>query len=147
VPPTDLVRLVQGGLRDAGIGSVVGGSGLLASLGLVETVNDWDLVTDGDGARVSAVLSSLGLPDEPAAGDTAGFATRALHRLERSGERVDLLVGFAIRTADGVVRIPALAGSTWRGLTMARPEEWRIAYRAMGRPERAAMLDRLLAEG
>ena len=140
----DLVRRLQEALRDAGIGSVVGGSGLLASLGLVDTVNDWDLVTDGDEAAVAAVLRALGLPAEPEEGDSARYATRSLHRLERDGEHVDLLVGCAIRTPDGVVRIPAAAGGTWRGLTMARPEDWRLAYRAMGRTEKAAALDRLL---
>jgi hypothetical protein len=139
----DLVRRLQEALRGAGIGSVVGGSGLLASLGLADTVNDWDLVTDGDEAAVAGVLDALGLPSEPDDGDSDRYATRALHRLERDGEQVDLLVGFAIRTPDGVVRIPAAPGATWRGLTMARPEDWRVAYRAMGRTEKAALLDRL----
>ena len=136
----DLVARLQAALRDAGIGSVVGGSGLLASLGLVDTVNDWDLVTDGDEAAVAEVLRALGLPAAPDAGDPGGFATRALHRLERDGEQVDLLVGFAIRTPDAVVRIPAAPGGTWRGLTMARPEDWRVAYSAMGRSDKAALL-------
>ena len=137
----DLVRRLQEALRDAGIGSVVGGSGLLASLGLVDTVNDWDLVTDADESAIAGVLRTLGLPSEPEDGDSERYATRALHRLERNGEQVDLLVGFAIRTADGIVRIPAAAGGSWSGLTMARPEDWRVAYRAMGRTERAALLD------
>ena len=140
----NLVRELQAALRDAGIGSVVGGSGLLTSLGLADTVNDWDLVTDCDEADVAGVLRTLGLPSEPEDGDSAAYATRARHRLERDGEQVDLLVGFAIRTADGVVRIPAVPGGSWLGLTMARPEDWRIAYRAMGRTEKAALLDELL---
>jgi hypothetical protein len=140
----DLVRRVQDALHDAGIAGVVGGSGLLASLGLVDTVHDWDLVTDGDEAAVAAVLRTLGLPSTPSERNSGRYATRALHRLERDGEQVDLLVGFAIRTHDGVLRIPAAPGSTWRGLTMARAEDWRAAYRAMGRTEKAAMLDRFL---
>ena len=140
----DLVRELQAALRDAGIGSVVGGSGLLAWLGLAGTVNDWDLVTDADEAAVAEVLRALGLPADPEDGDSAAYATRALHRLERDGEQVDLLVGFAIRTADGAVSIPAVPGGSWLGLTMARPEDWRVAYRAMGRTEKAALLDQLL---
>ncbi len=142
----DLVRRVQSALTDAGIRSVVGGSGLLASLGLVDTVHDWDLVTDEDDAAVAAVLRALGLPSDAEATDSGGYATRAVHRLERDGERVDLLVGFAIRTPDGIVPIPAAPGDTWRGLTMARPEDWRVAYSAMGRTEKAALLDRLLGD-
>ncbi len=140
----DLVRSLQGALSAAGIGSVVGGSGLLASLGLVDVVNDWDLVTDGGEAAVAAVIRSLGLPSDSDRGDSGRFATQALHRLERNGEQVDVLVGFAIRTGEGIVPIPAAPGGTWRGLTMARAEDWRLAYSAMGRPERAALLDRVL---
>jgi hypothetical protein len=142
----DLVRRLQSALADAGIGSVLGGSGLLASLGLVDTVNDWDLVTDADESEVAAVLRSLDLPADPDAGrhaeESARYATRAVHRLERNGEQVDLLVGFVIRTDSGLVPVPATPGGMWRGLTMARAEDWRVAYRAMGRTEKAAMLDR-----
>jgi hypothetical protein len=140
----DLVRELQAALAAAGIGSVVGGSGLLASLGLVDVVNDWDLVTDADEAAVAAVLGALGLPAESDPAESGQYATRAVHRLERDGEKVDLLVGFAIRTDSGVVAIPAAGGGMWRGLTMARAEDWRVAYRAMGRTEKAAMLDRAL---
>jgi hypothetical protein len=147
----DLVRRLQGAFAEAGIPSVVGGSGLLASLGLVDRVNDWDLVTDAGEREVREVLRALGLPEEPEngaepdegdAGDATRFATRALHRLERDGERVDLLVGFAIRDGDRVLDVPAAPGSSWRGLTMARPEDWVLAYRAMGRHEKAALLER-----
>ncbi len=139
-----LVLELQDALRAAGLGSVVGGSGLLASLGLVDAVNDWDLVTDGDEAAVAAVLRRLRLPADPLPGSSDRFATRALHRLERNGEQVDLLVGFAVRTSDGVIGVPATQGGTWRGLTMARPEDWAIAYRAMGRTEKAELLERAL---
>ena len=141
-----LVLELQHALGAAGIGSVLGGSALLASLGLVDTVNDWDLATDAPADDVRDVLVRLGLPAAPDPGDAGGFATRAMHRLERDGERVDLLVGFAVRTVDGVVDIPATPGGTWRGLTMARPEDWAIAYRAMGRTERAELLERALGE-
>lgn len=137
----DLVRRLQGALEDAGIGSVVGGSGLLASLGLTDTVNDWDLVTDADEEAVAAVLRALGMPAEPETGNPGAYATRALHRLEHGGEQVDLLVGFALHTPEGILHIPARPGGSWRGLTMARPEEWVLAYRAMGRAEKAALLD------
>jgi hypothetical protein len=146
LPPTDLVSRVQRALGEAGIGSVVGGSGLLASLGLVDTVNDWDLVTDGETTAVAGVLRTLGLPAAAQPDDAGAFASRAHHRLEAGGEQVDLLVGFAIRTGDDIVHIPAAPGGTRLGLTMARPEDWRLAYRAMGRVERASLLERALGD-
>ncbi|WP_256369283.1 hypothetical protein [Thermaerobacter sp. FW80] len=38
---------------------VLGGSGLLASLGLIDRVRDWDLVTDAPVERVMAAAPTL----------------------------------------------------------------------------------------
>ncbi|GAA1105674.1 hypothetical protein [Nesterenkonia jeotgali] len=77
---------------------MVGGSGLLASLGLIQTVH----------------------------------------------HSIDVLVGFALESQGRLVSIPARPGHMWRGLRMARPEEWLAAYRLMGRAERAEALQRHL---
>ena len=115
IPPLQTVALLQASLSDAGIASVVGGSGLLASLGLIDEIHDWDLVDAGD-------------------------------------HSIDVLVGFALEAASapgstsggGVVAVPARAGHSWRGLRMARPQEWIVAYRLIGRAERADALARHL---
>lgn len=59
--PIGLVKQFQERLHTNGMPSVVGGSALLASLGLVNRINDWDLVTDAGPAAVQQVL------DEPSA--------------------------------------------------------------------------------
>ena len=43
-PPLETVRALQAALAEAGAPSVVGGSGLLAALELVDEARDWDLV-------------------------------------------------------------------------------------------------------
>lgn len=139
VPPTGTVRLLQESLFTAGIPSVIGGSGLLVSRGLLEKANDWDLVTDAEPADVRQVLDQLGLTYISA--ETSGiFRTEALFRVSAEDHEIDVLVKFALDSADGVVAIPARAGRMWRGLRMARPEEWQLAYHLLGRDQRAALL-------
>ncbi|MGJ9373089.1 hypothetical protein [Nesterenkonia sp. CF4.4] len=154
IPPLQTVTLLQDSLRDAGIDSVVGGSGLLASLGLIQEVRDWDLVIDAAPAgadpaaepdqvvrAVEQVLDTLGLPHQRR--ERSGiFHTAAAFLVDAGDHSIDVLVGFALGSADRVVSIPARPGHLWRGLQMARPEEWCQAYRLMGREERAESLQR-----
>jgi hypothetical protein len=145
-----VVRL-QRALADAGAPSVVGGSALLASLGLVDVVHDWDVLTDGEELAVAEALAGLGMqatrePGESLPAVPGSFASRALYRISDGPTEIDLIVGFAIRTSGGTVAIPAIPGRTWRGLTLARPEEWVLAYAAMGRPEKAALLLQVRAD-
>ncbi|MER3394756.1 MAG: hypothetical protein RIA38_07310, partial [Microcella pacifica] len=61
-PPLETVRALQAALAEAGAPSVVGGSGLLASLGLVDEARDWDLVLPAGSAETAEqVLAALGL--------------------------------------------------------------------------------------
>lgn len=138
-PPLEPVTAIQAAFRDAGVPAVVGGSAVLASLGLVDDVRDWDVVVDADATVVERVLGELGLPVERAE-PHPGFASDALLRVDAGDHTVDVLVRFRIRTADGVVEIPAREGARWRGLVLSRPEDWRVAYAAMGRMDRAAAL-------
>lgn len=156
IPPLQTVTRLQSALSEAGIESVVGGSGLLASLGLIQTVQDWDLVIDSEagvevegGRRVSPVpaveqvLAVMGLPHQRR--QRSGiFRTSAALQVEAGDHSIDVLVGFALESQGRVVSIPARPGPMWQGLRMARPEEWLVAYRLMGRAERAAALQRHL---
>lgn len=142
------LRVVQAVHRDlAARGQVVlGGSGLLHALGLVDSVADWDLVTDVPAEQVAGVLADRSLVAQRLGGDLPGFATAALFRVDAGDHQIDVLVDFAIRVAGRVTAIPARPWRTWQGMTLARPEDWALAYELMGREEKAALLrDWLLA--
>jgi len=143
LPPLDAVRAVQSALADAGLPSVVGGSALLASLGLpIEAVRDWDVVVDADPEAVAAALAGLPHPVTTAPSPApAPYDSEALLVVDAGEHTVDVIVRFRLRTPEGVIRVPAQAGGSWNGLVMARAEEWSAAYRAMGRPDRAALLE------
>lgn len=139
VPPVETVRLLQGRLLAAGIPSVIGGSALLVSLGLLERANDWDLVTDAEPADVRGVLDEIGLRYHLA--EMSGiFRTAALFTVSAGDHEIDVLVQFALDTAEGVVVIPARFGAMWNELRMARPEDWKLAYRLLGRDDKASLL-------
>ena len=141
-PPLETVRALQAALAEAGAPSVVGGSGLLASLGHVDEARDWDLVLPaGSVETAEQVLAALELEATRAADEHPRYATEAMLTVDAGDHTIDVLVGFAVRTASGVVAIPARPGGTWRGLVMARADDWTVAYRAMGRDARADLLD------
>ncbi|EKP94085.1 hypothetical protein [Thermaerobacter subterraneus] len=133
-------------LTQAGCPVVLGGSGLLASLGLVDRVRDWDLVTDAPLERVLAAVpviqgwsGSLQVRRHPP------FASRFFIRWtpvpgSEPRRSVDLIGGFAIRTAGGICHLPALQGGTWQDVPIASPEVWLVAYRLMNRHDRADLL-------
>ncbi|HLS25771.1 MAG TPA: hypothetical protein VK063_07855 [Beutenbergiaceae bacterium] len=134
-----IIGSLQESLAAAGVPTVLGGSALLASLGLTTQVRDWDLVTDADAAIARNALERLGhaYARRP---PTEVYRSAAALTFKVQGLEVDLLVQFAIRTSQGTVAIPARPGATWHGLTMARREDWARAYALMGRQEKAVAL-------
>ncbi|WP_020669157.1 hypothetical protein [Amycolatopsis nigrescens] len=139
LPPMTGVRAVLAAVHARGLVAAVGGSGLLAALGLVSRVHDWDVTTDAPVDQVSSALTAAGLAFTPAAVRDGAYATR--ERFVLPDGPVDLLVGFALRTENGVVEFPTRVTGHWRGLPLADPEVWANAYRHLGRPEKAALLD------
>jgi hypothetical protein len=139
LPPLAPLRRVLDALEAADIPAVVGGSAFLVALGILTEARDWDVVTDADPDLVAAALRAAGLPVEPS-GPSERYPSE-LFSVDLDGAEIDVIVRFAVRADDGeVVHVPARAGTPWNGLPMARPDDWRAAYRAMGRPERAALL-------
>lgn len=146
-PPLEPVLRVQAALVAGGVQCVVGGSALLAARGLIDVVNDWDLVVDaGRGEDTLRILTTLGLPVQQIRDAHPPFATELLLVVDAGDHTIDVMVGFAVRGPDGVtVRVPALAEvgpwATWNGLVLGRAQDWVPAYRAMGREERALLLE------
>ena len=118
-------------LEGAGLTVALGGSGLLAALGLTDTVRDWDLTTDAPYPRVAAALAG-----EPFA-EMGSDRLHADRKLVLAGGVIEVIVGFAFHTAGGVVRIPTLVSGRHEGVPLASPECWAVAYHLLERPARA----------
>ncbi len=143
-PPLGQVTEVVAALNAAGDVAAIGGSGLLASLCLVDRVGDWDVTTEAGTGAVEAVLRDTGITYRRETAGEGVHATRARFLLTPPGHEIDVLVGFALRQEHLIVPLPTRITRWWQGLPMADPAVWELAYRLLGRVERAALLERWL---
>jgi hypothetical protein len=119
-------------LERAGVGCVLGGSGLLMALGLVDEVHDWDLQTDASDDEVRAALAGY---------ETTHHGNDALHadsKVVVPAAHAEVICRFAFFAPAGVVRLPALASGAWRGVPLASPEVWAVAYALLAAGEGSA---------
>jgi hypothetical protein len=147
IPPVEAVARVVAALAARGADGAIGGSGLLAALGLVESVRDWDLTTDAPESLVVAALDSVGLPYVVEDAGESPYATRARFVVEGGDHRIDLLVAFAVRTQSGIMPVPTRVTRYWHDLPIGDPVAWARAYRAIGRTRSADLLDGWLTAG
>ncbi len=144
-PPLSVVTAVVAALQAHGAVAAVGGSGLLAALGLVDSVRDRDVTTDAATETVEAALAGVaGAAVTTASAGEAGYATRARFIVRGTDHAVDVLVGFALLEHEQVVPLPTRVTRNWRGLPIADPAVWLQAYRLLGRHHRADLLQRWL---
>lgn len=143
-PPLHLVKQVVAALQAHGAVVALGGSGLLAALGLIDQVRDWDLTTDAEPGTVETALRSIGAKYEPSTAADGLFRTRAQFVVTAPDHDVEVIVGFALSDGEQVVQLPTRVTGVWRGLPIADPVVWLQAYQLMGRPERADPLQRWL---
>jgi len=142
IPPIEPLLVLVARFEAEGIRCALGGSGLLAALGLTETVHDWDLTVD-------APLDQL----VPLAGgwpfETAGSSgVHADAKLMFPGHSIEVIARFAFHGPGGVIRIPTVVTGRWRGVPLGSPEAWLAAYHLLERPaKRDLLLGHLRAHG
>jgi hypothetical protein len=131
-------------LDAAGIAWAVGGSALLASLGLVDQVNDWDVQVHSDPEPLREMFADVPHVFHGHGGCHADW------KLAFETQATELIPRFAFFVPGGVVRIPLHVSRHWSGLPVASPEGWACAYALMGefdepglRARRAERADRL----
>jgi len=140
IPDPTAVRRVLGCLEDQGLAGAIGGSGLLAALGLTQVVHDWDITTDGAPSSVEIALTEAGYPYKSTSAGRGNFATTALYAVDALSHEVDVIVGFAVRSEGRRVELPTRVTGLWQGLPLADPSVWEQAYRMMGQTTKADLL-------
>lgn len=139
-PPLEPVSRLIREMRSRGAVVSVGGSALLAWLGLISEVRDWDLVVEADEETVSAAIAAAGLVATDVTRSDGAYASRRCLRLDGGTYSIDVIVDFCLRRGETVVRLPGKSIGEWHGLPMGDPEVWRTAYELLGRHDRAALL-------
>jgi hypothetical protein len=131
-PPIEPLHRALARLEAAGIPHALGASGLCASLGLVERVNDWDVTCDADLDTLAGVFA-----DEPHE-RFGNSGCHADHKLNLEGGGIELIARFAFFVPGGIVRILTRITGRWRGVPVGSPEGWAVAYALMGELEDSA---------
>jgi hypothetical protein len=144
IPRLDAAIEVVTALESRSIVVALGGSGLLAALGLLDEVRDWDLTTDENPRLVEAALDAAGLRSWSVAAGDLNYTTQARFCVPGDGCEVDLIVGFGIRYKGEIVHLPTRVTGQWRGLPLGDPVTWELTYRILGRTARAEALQRWL---
>ncbi len=133
-PDPARARAVVLGLERSGVRCALGGSGLLAALGLAATMRDWDVTTD---APLEAILAAI--EDRPAE-HHGNDALHADEKLTLAAEGVEIIRRFAFFTPGGVVRLPTFVTGRWHGIPIGAAECWAIAYDLLERPAKRDLL-------
>jgi len=133
-PPLVGARDIVARLEAAGIEVALGGSGLLAALGLARIVRDWDLTTDAPRAAVESALVGLAWMDK------GSDALHADEKLMFPSLALEIIRGFAFFVPGGVVHVPTRVTGRWNDLPLGSPESWAVAYSLLGRDEKRDLL-------
>jgi hypothetical protein len=126
LPPLFGLLALTERLDGAGLTWALGGSGLLAALGLVDRVNDWDVQVDSDPEPLRELFADMPHTFHGHGGCHADW------KLSFDAEATELIPRFAFFVPGGVVRIPLHVSRRWSGLPIASPEGWACAYALMG---------------
>ena len=137
-PPFLALSELAARLKAAGIPFALGGSAVLAHYGLETQVRDWDVTTEGSWNQIAPLLKDW---DHEVQKPSGIYATNFLCKISLHGASIDLMSGFAVRTADGgIYNVATVAADVWRGIPVGSPEIWQKAYALMGRDDQAARL-------
>ncbi|NQX61200.1 hypothetical protein [Paenibacillus qinlingensis] len=139
----NLVAVTQT-LEHAGICYSLGGSGLMLSLGLTNTVGDWDVMVDAPKEQVKSALQHEHI-EEITSGDYP-FGTAYKLVIHSQAPQVELIGRLSIYTDEGLCRLPSIPSTIWNGIHVGSPEVWYVAYALMNRSAKAAILLSYLKE-
>jgi hypothetical protein len=146
IPDRDVVRRVLRTLEDDGMVAAIGGSGLLAALGLADVVNDWDVTVDAPTSMVAGALKTAGVSFQEAPVGSGVYATAARFVVDGADHQVDVIVGFAVLVDGTRIELPTRITGRWRDLPLADPVVWERAYRFIGQTSKADLLARWLEQ-
>lgn len=116
----------------------LGGSGLLYSLNLVHTVNDWDITLEIPADQLISLLRDYSI--ESFETGSYPYATDYKLRVIIEKTEFEFINKFSIYSNKGACSIPYSPTSIWNGIKISSPEAWYTAYVLMDKNEKADLL-------
>ncbi|SCY79604.1 hypothetical protein SAMN05720606_109176 [Paenibacillus polysaccharolyticus] len=137
IDPQEILPVVKR-LEANHIAYSLGGSAMLCFLGLVDSVNDWDLMVDCPKFKFIEVIAGYEWIEKES-GDKP-FASE--YRMEVESLNVDVIGGFAFDVDGRRLELPIspIRNVKWHGMHVSSPEVWYVAYQMMGRHEKADLI-------
>lgn len=130
-------------LSDAGVMHALGGSGLMNLLGIDVQVNDWDITTEADEERVSGLLSEY---QSIYVKRTHPYTSKYLYRSKIGLSEIDLIGDFSVATETGIVHCKTHVRGIYQGVPLGCLNEWYAIYKALGKFEKCALIERYTDE-
>lgn len=118
------------------ISYALGGSGMLAYLRLTDTVHDWDLMVECPKSKLIEAIQGY----EWIELSCGGYPFASQYRISIPSLYIEFIGYFALRTENGIVRLPVRSLAKWDGIRISDPEIWYVAYRLMNRESKASLL-------
>lgn len=132
------LTLVTSQLESSNIKYALGGSGMLLSLGLSDTINDWDIMTDAPKEQILKALQQFRIKETT--GAEYPFGTEYKLAIHENVPQVEILGRFAIYNDQQLCNIPTVPATIWQGVQVSAPEVWYVAYALMERTAKADLL-------
>lgn len=132
------LTLVTSQLESSNIKYALGGSGMLLSLGLSDTINDWDIMTDAPKEQILKALQHFTIKETT--GAEYPFGTEYKLAIHENDPQVEILGKFAIYNDQQLCKIPTIPATIWQGVQISAPEVWYVTYALMERTAKADLL-------
>lgn len=120
----------------------LGGSGLLAHLGMDIEINDWDLTTTASIDDVNLALASYQKDKKAPIGL---FCSDYLLNVRLESIDVDVIGRFALRSGNDVISIDTIIVDYWDTVPVCCPRQWLNAYQILGDHRKVEFLTQYLA--
>ncbi|WP_373232233.1 hypothetical protein [Cohnella sp.] len=131
----DLIPIITR-LEENNISYSLGGSGLLYSLRLIDTVNDWDITIECPKEKLLEAINEFDWVE----GRSGDYPFASQYRINLPSINVEFIGYFAFHTEKGIFHLPMKNVGKWDNINLSSPEIWYVAYSLMKRQRKAELI-------
>ncbi|MEK4436140.1 MULTISPECIES: hypothetical protein [Paenibacillus] len=123
-------------LEENNIPYALGGSGLLHYLGLIDFVNDWDIVVECPKHLLFSIINEYDFTEQ----ESGDYPFASQYRISIESLKIDFIGYFALYSDDTIINLPVHSMGKWDIINVSSPELWYVAYYLMNRKSKANII-------